>query len=65
MNGYRAPVGHQPYMPERRTDHIGRLSGLCAMVLLCGMITLSLLALDHHAADQVGGQHTIAMEATR
>lgn len=65
MNGYRAPVGHQPYLPERRTDHIGRLSGLCAVVLLCAMITLSLLSLDRHAANQVGEQPAIAMEASR
>ena len=64
MNGYRKPAGHQPYLPESTPDRIGQLSGLCAVVLLCAMLTLSLLALDRRAADLEEAK-AIAMEMSR
>lgn len=43
MNQYRRPAGHSPCLPPS-TDHshAGRWVGLCAAVILAGMIFLSL-----------------------
>ena len=43
---YRRPAGPSPY---RTGNHAGPLAGLCAIVIVCGMILLSLLALDRAA----------------
>ena len=49
MNSYRRPAGHRPYIP-RTGNHGGPLAGLCAVVILCGLVLLSLLALDRVAS---------------
>lgn len=65
MSAYRAPAGHRPY-PPRTGNHAGQLAGLCAIVIVCGMIFLSVLSLDRHAASVVDGQgERIAMEVSR
>lgn len=46
---YRAPVGHRPYIP-RTGQHTGPLAGLCAVIILGGLVLLSLLALDRVAS---------------
>ena len=51
-NQYRAPAGHRPYIP-RTGNHGGQLAGLCAVIMLAGMVLLSLLALDRVAAAPV------------
>lgn len=62
MNAYRAPAGHRP-ITTRTGNHAGPLAGFCAIVIVCGMIFLSLLSLDRHAATAVDGQgEQIAME---
>ena len=48
-NQYRAPAGHRPYIP-RTGNHGGPLAGLCAVIILGGMVLLSLLALDRVAS---------------
>lgn len=65
MSSYRAPAGHRPNLP--RTDNpAGPLAGICAIVIVCGMIFLSMLSLDRHAATVVDGQgEQIAMEVSR
>ena len=65
MNAYRAPAGHRPLLP-RTGNHAGPLAGICAIVIVCGMIFLSMLSLDRHAATVVGGQgEQIAMEVSK
>ena len=65
MNAYRAPAGHRPILP-RTGNHAGPLAGLCAIVIVCGMIFLSMLSLDRHAATVVDGQgEQIAMEVSK
>ena len=65
MNAYRAPAGHRPIL-QRTGNHAGPLAGLCAIVIVCAMIFLSLLSLDRHAANVVDGQgEQIAMEASK
>jgi len=62
---YRAPAGHRPILP-RTSNHAGPLSGLCAIVIVCAMIFLSLLSLDRHAASVIGEQgEQIAMEVSK
>lgn len=48
-NQYRAPAGHRPYI-HRTGNHGGQLAGLCAVIMLGGMVLLSLLALDRVAS---------------
>ena len=48
-NQYRAPAGHRPYIP-RTGNHGGPLAGLCAVIILGGLVLLSLLALDRVAS---------------
>ncbi len=65
MNAYRAPAGHRPALP-RTGNHAGPLAGICAIVIVCAMIFLSLLSLDRHTATAVDGQgEQIAMEVSR
>ena len=65
MNAYRAPAGHRPILP-RTGNHADPLAGLCAIVIVCGMIFLSMLSLDRHAATAVDGQgEQIAMEVSK
>ena len=65
MNAYRAPAGHRPILP-RTGNPAGPLAGLCAIVIVCAMILLSMLSLDRHAATVVDGQgEQIAMEVGR
>lgn len=64
MNAYRAPAGHRPLLP-RTGNHAGPLAGLCAVVIVCAMVLLSLLSLDRHAATVVDSQiEQIAMEVS-
>ena len=48
-NQYRAPAGHRPYIP-RTGNHGGPLAGLCAVIIIGGLVLLSLLALDRVAS---------------
>ena len=65
MSSYRAPAGHRPNLP-RTGNHTGPLAGLCAIVIACAMILLSLLSLDRHAATVVDGHgEQIAMEVSK
>ena len=52
MKTYRAPVGHKPLLPSipRTGNHGGPLAGLCAIVIVCAMVLLSLLAVDRVAS---------------
>ena len=50
MNSYRRPAGHRPYLPPTTGNHAGPLAGLCAVIIIGGLVLLSLLALDRVAS---------------
>lgn len=61
----RRPAAVRPNLP-RTGKHTGPLAGICAIVIVCAMIFLSLLSLDRHAATVVGGQgEQIAVEVSK
>ena len=42
MNSYRRPAGHRPYLPPTTGNPAGPLAGLCAVIILGGLVLLSL-----------------------
>ena len=67
MKTYRAPVGHKPLLSTIPCtgNHGGPLTGLCAIVIVCAMVLLSVLAVDRVASGPAACQAPeIAMQET-
>ena len=58
MKTYRASVGHKPLHPTipRTGNHGGPLTGLCAIVIVCAMVLLFVLAVDRVASGPAACQ---------